>query len=194
MRFEYIAIHHTAVSREKQKVQLWAVNRYHQEKDWDSGEDCWYQGEPSSLGWWVGYNYFIEVDGTLTQCRMEGEETIAQTGHNCDVPERCDTISICLAGDFNIELPNQKQVKTLRRFINDMPYSEVVFHRDLQANRTCPGKLFTKEYLRHIQDEYENPDEEDKKKQERMAEQQSVIDWIRQILHKMVVQITSLRV
>lgn len=134
----YIAIHHTAVSRETQRSQLLPVNRYHKGK--------W--GNKSSIGWYVGYNYFIDVNGSLMQCRKVGERTIAQSGHNDD------TISVCLAGNFNQELPLDVQTDRLRDFIKNMkaryPQAELTYHRSLQANRTCPGKLFSDEYLQRV--------------------------------------------
>jgi len=137
------AIHHTA-SIASGKNQLAAVNQYHKDK--------W--GMKSTLGWYVGYNYFIDVNGSITNTRKVGEETIANVGHNCDVEERCDTISICLAGDFNTQLPNDKQIKALRRLLGELdvlyPGSVDTFHRDIQANRTCPGKKFTRRYLESV--------------------------------------------
>jgi len=160
--FKYHVIHHTAVSRTKQSKQLLAVNRFHH-------EDRKYP--ISSLGYNIGYNYFIDVDGTRTQTRKEGEETMAQVGHNCDVPERCDAISTCLAGDFNVELLTDKQIEALRERCREVerlyPGIEHTFHKSVQNNRTCPGKLFTEEYLntRILQISKPEPDEADKIKQ-----------------------------
>jgi|TARA_R100001530_G_scaffold121199_2_gene88600 N-acetyl-anhydromuramyl-L-alanine amidase AmpD len=128
---KYIALHHTAVKGGA--PQLYAVNRYHKGK-WDM---------KSKLGWYVGYNFFCEKDGTRTQTRKIGEETIANRGHNCDVPSRCDTISYCMAGHFDSEVPTDAQDKDFIKFIKEMkekyPEIKVVGHRNLQANRTCPG-------------------------------------------------------
>lgn len=137
-----IAIHHTASPRASGKEQLYPVDKFHRET----------RGYPkSSLGWNVGYNYFVDVSGKVTQTRLVGEETMAQVGHNCDIESRCDTISICLAGNFDIELPSDAQIKALRTLLKDLqtnyPNAKPTFHRSLQKNRTCPGRLFTKEYL-----------------------------------------------
>jgi len=136
----YIAIHHTAVSRFEATSQLQAVNRYHKEK-WNS---------KSSLGYYVGYNYFCDVDGTITQTREVGEETMAQKGHNC-IGGSC-AISIGIAGDFAQELPADAQIEAVRDLLSELqatyPNVPVVGHRDLQADRTCPGVLMTPEYIR----------------------------------------------
>jgi len=167
---KYVAIHHTAVSNNTQPLQLWAVNRYHQGK-WNM---------KSSRGWYVGYNYFVERGGVLTLTRSIGEETIANKGHNCDIPERCDTISICMAGDFNKELPTKEQQQTVKKLIKTLTDTyqdiEIKGHRDLQANRTCPGLLITDGFLKDLAKE-EPP--EDAEKAQQIAELQSKLDYAR---------------
>lgn len=139
---KYLAIHHTAVKQNGN--QLNAVNLYHQQK-WNM---------KSSVGWFVGYNDFIDTNGTSTHCRDYYEETMAVVGHNCDIDATCDTISVCLAGDFNQELPNDKQIIILKDYIAkiqaDYPGIEITFHRTLQVDRTCPGELFTQQYLDNV--------------------------------------------
>lgn len=120
----YISFHHSDVGNTGEK-QLQTVNEYHRQK-WNM---------LSSLGWYGGYNYFCDVDGSVTQFRKEGEETVAQAGHNLD------TISMCLAGDFNVGYPTLPQRRALKKFIGDHAGLEFKFHRELQANRTCPGNL-----------------------------------------------------
>ena len=139
MTKKYFCVHHTAVHTWRN--QLYSVDAYHRNKF----------KILSSLGWYVGYNHFIDVDGTETTCRNWKEETAAQVGHNCDVPEKCDTISVCLAGNFVYRYPNFKQKRALRRLYKRVGYMypeiEITLHRKLQANRTCPGKNVTVEYL-----------------------------------------------
>lgn len=149
---KFIAIHHSAVH--SSRPQLEAIDRYHRDK-WDM---------KSKLGWYVGYNFLIDVDGVTTQTREIGEETMAQLGHNFD------TISICLAGDFNSHMPSEAQKRSLSDLIQRLRKShkgiKVKLHREMQAHRTCPGKLFTREYLETaILGDGAKPDPEDEKKQ-----------------------------
>lgn len=130
---KYICVHHTAVANNGYP-QLDAVNRYHRDKDWGGG---WKQPAPSSLGWYVGYNEFVDVDGTRTKTRVFGEQTIAVRGHNCDVKKRCDTYHVCFAGGN--EPLNSRQLATWLKIKNEFPEIEIVGHRHLQNNRTCPG-------------------------------------------------------
>lgn len=180
------AIHHTAVSRAKQPTQLYAVNRYHQ-----NTPPYNYKGRPSTLGWWVGYNYFIDVDGTVTNTRVVGEETIANVGHNCDALTRCDVISVCLAGDFNIELPSDAQIASLKKlvagFAVSYPGITHTFHREIQPARTCPGALYTHEYHKaRILEQTSVDDHEDTKKKEEIAKLVSRIDYLRALLAKLL--------
>lgn len=148
------AIHHSAV--QSTTSQLNGVNNYHRGK-WNM---------KSTLGWYVGYNYFIDVSGKVTNTRAVGEETMAQVGHNFN------TISICLAGDFNKHLPNKRQIESLQKIIRnhpEIPESLVLLHRDVQSNRTCPGMLFTHEYLDVVVLQLPvEADDEDKEKKEKL--------------------------
>lgn len=163
---KYIAIHHTAVSAVSN--QLAAVDRYHKGK--------W--GMRSSLGWYVGYNFFCDVDGKITNTRAVGEETIAQVGHNCDVPSRCDTISFCFAGDFNTHLPNEKQLTAFQEWRKDYTDLQVIGHRDLQKSRTCPGALMTREYMRTtLMGQVPQPDPDDAEKA-KIAQLQHIYDQL----------------
>lgn len=167
-----IALHHTSISRTSNPVQLYAVNRYHRNK-WNF---------KSSLGWYVGYNFFIDGDGTLTQTRSLDEETIANRGHNCDVPEKCDTISICLAGDFDVEYPTSNQNDTLRDFLREYDSLAVTFHRDIQINRTCPGRNLNHKYIENIW----KPITEDKLKAVELQSFQSQLDRIRKLVEALL--------
>ena len=150
MRFR--AIHNTGVSYSDVKNQLWAVNNYHRKKF----------NMKSSLGFYVSYNGFIDGDGTFTQTRLIGDETAAIVGHNCDKPQTCDTIHFCIAFNGDKEVLNQAQRKTLKRLYKgdiklrtlsldfDITGLEDKFHRDLQFNRTCPGKLMTYDYIKDV--------------------------------------------
>jgi len=159
---KYLAIHHTAVKATGS--QLNAVNEYHRGK-WNM---------KSSLGYFVGYNYFLDYDGTITNTRRVGEETIANIGHNCSGSSDCDTISICFAGDFDNGLPVPAQIAAFRDFFLGIllkyPSIQVVGHRDLQAGRTCPGHLMTQPYIDTVLLQKKlYPDHADKEKKEKIA-------------------------
>src|SRR3990167_623579 len=173
-QIKFLAVHHTAALNTG-KPQLYAVDRFHQQK--------W--GMLSKKGWWVGYNYFCDVDGKRTNTREIGEETIAQIGHNCNVAERCDTISYCMAGDFRSQKHTEAQERDFREFVDEMrsqyPSITVVGHRDLQAGRSCPE--LPQEYI----DSFNKIlDSEDTLKKEKIRELQQVLDVIRSLVVKLL--------
>src|SRR3990167_2414527 len=161
----YLALHETAVSRSVTN-QLRAVNQYHKDK---------FTMQAKS-GWWIGYNDFIDTSGSITHIRDIGEETAAVQGHNSD------TISVCVAFNGNREYPSDEQLKTLRNYISKIrgqyPDIQVVFHRDLQKNRTCPGALITTEYLENvILGKYESRGGEDYEKERKIRQIASEVSF-----------------
>lgn len=100
----------------------------------------------SSLGFFVGYHWLIEPDGTVKQSRKEDEIGMHDAGENSN------SIGICLAGDFNTGLPSEKQsasaallVKQIRERWN-IPITRIEPHRWDDATE-CPGKLLPDDWL-----------------------------------------------
>lgn len=93
----------------------------------------------SSLGSYVGYQYFIDKAGIVTQCRKDDEEGAHTIGRNKD------SIGICLAGNFDATMPTNEQIASLRTLIvkkmaeHTIPLKNVVPHRTF-ANKSCYGK------------------------------------------------------
>lgn len=110
MKLEHIVIHHYGgnandIYAKTGDVQFSTIDRAHYQR-WPDFK--------SRLGFWVGYNFIINKDGTWKQARLVGEETAAQKGYNKNA------ISICLAGNFSlapngrpVEIPTDAQKKTL---------------------------------------------------------------------------------
>ena len=175
-KIKYICIHHSAVSKYDIKKQFNAVNRYHKQK-WEM---------KSTLGYYVGYNYFIEPDGTTTQARAIGEETMAVIGHNHD------SIHICLAGDFNDDCLSMysKQAKSLVKLIKELQSKYLVpikLHRELQKNRTCPGYNLNENCIINIV----NIDLEDIEKQEKIKELNTLLGRLKALLVQLMLKYES---
>mgnify|MGYP001559835005 CR=1 FL=1 len=104
-----IIIHHTA--NETQEPQLKLTDNYHKQEGFPK----------SSLGYYVGYTYFVERDGTTTQTRIDTEEQAHTKEFNFN------SIGICLAGNFDKEQPTTTQRHKLRELIKQnrqvIPYS-----------------------------------------------------------------------
>lgn len=151
---EYLIVHHTGGTNEKPLADtshhtFEMANEYHR-KRWNF---------KSSLGFYIGYHYYIEQDGKLTQGRADTDEG----AHTIDYNTK--SIGICLAGNFDRETPTPSpaQIATLRRLLRakmeqySIPRSKVVPHRTF-AVKTCYGSKLadnwaselTKEEVRFI--------------------------------------------
>lgn len=156
MAVKYVIIHHTAVSRAKAPFQWKQTNDYHKQEF----------GLKSSLGFYVGYTYLIESDGTVKQARKIGEEQTAQKGFNKN------TISICFTGNFDVENPTKEQIASYRKLIRQLMDAhnftpdEIVPHRFLcgsdkgtvacktlngkKAYKTCYGSRLSDTYFKDV--------------------------------------------
>lgn len=131
---EYIVLHHTAIPF--LGPQFDRVNEYHKSRGFPT----------SSLGYYVGYHYFIGVDGTVRAARAEWE-----TGaHDNAMLMNYRGIGICLAGDFSGEArPTEAQLRSLKALLTDVkarnqiPDSRVLLHRETKYTE-CPGVDYRK--------------------------------------------------
>ena len=135
-RNDYIIIHHTLVSREKNDEQFDAVDNYHR-----------------SLGWGkIGYSVFIEQDGTVKKGRGYDE-----AGAHCSQKlMNYRSIGICLAGNFDIEDPTTEQIEVLYRVVNELrvvyniPVDKVLPHRHFATYKSCPGNRLTDSFIQEV--------------------------------------------
>ena len=125
----FIIIHHTAISYKKTPVQFDIVDRYHR-----------------SLGWGkIGYNYLIEMDGTIRIGRKENE-----IGAHCRSDKmNYRSMGIALAGNYNSEVPTSAQLRALETLVlllenryNIDRATRVLGHQEVKGAKTsCPGFL-----------------------------------------------------
>lgn len=103
----------------------------------------------SSMGHYIGYHYFIEKDGTLTQGRSDDEEGAHAVGYNKQ------SLGICLAGNFDATLPSDAQIRVLRDLLKKkmkdygVPLKNIVPHRTF-ANKTCYGRKLPDDWAQSI--------------------------------------------
>lgn len=126
--------HHSAVrSREPQFEQ---INQHHKMRDFPR----------SSLGFYVGYHWLIETDGTVRQARLETEMGAHDTGENVN------SLGICFAGDFTASLPGEAQADAAARLIAgirsrwNIPITRIEPHR-WDDNTQCPGTFVPDDWL-----------------------------------------------
>lgn len=93
----------------------------------------------SSLGYYVGYHYYISKDGTIKQARADTDEGAHTIGYNLQ------SLGICLAGNFDSTVPTEAQKVSLTNLLNDKSKQynilpgNIVPHRKFSA-KTCYGK------------------------------------------------------
>jgi len=103
----------------------------------------------SSLGWYVGYQYFIDKKGVVTQCRQDTEEGAHTVGKNKS------SIGVCLAGNFDVTYPTKDQVISLKTLLAtkikeyNIPVTNVLPHRKF-AKKTCYGKLLKDTWAQEV--------------------------------------------
>lgn len=126
--------HHSAINAKR--YQFDEIDKYHKAR-----------GFPlSTLGYYVGYHYLVEYDGTIRQARTDQEIGAHDKGENVD------SIGICLAGDFTAQLPTEAQsasVATLLREIttrHNIPITRVEPHR-IDDDTSCPGTFLPDNWL-----------------------------------------------
>ncbi|SFI31296.1 MULTISPECIES: peptidoglycan recognition family protein [unclassified Bacillus (in: firmicutes)] len=127
----HIIIHHTA----EDGWDVYKTHEFHQ----------------NNRGWsGIGYNYFIEEDGTIYEGRGLHIGAHAK-GYNTS------SIGICISGNFDVYDPITVQMISLHWLCKQFMYQfsldseQVLGHRELDGvTKTCPGTRFSMGKLRHI--------------------------------------------
>ena len=137
---QYLIIHHSGGTDRNPKFDSSNLSFY----DLEAEHAARFQFK-SSLGFWTGYHYFIDKYGKLYQARADNEEGAHTKGVNLS------SLGICLAGNFDVSLPNAEQVKALTALLKQkseqytVPLSNIVPHRKF-AIKTCYGKNLYNEW------------------------------------------------
>ena len=130
---KYIIIHHTESKTTPTNKQFKTVNDLHQKS----------YNMKSSLGYYIAYHYFIEVDGTVIQGRADGDVGCHTIAHNSD------SIGICMSGNFDIQMPSDAQISALKTLIiqkmkqYSIPVLNIVPHRYFATTSLQTGKFVT---------------------------------------------------
>ncbi len=123
---KWLIVHHT----ETQGQTFEQINEYHRQK-WDF---------PSSLGFYIGYHYFIDIDGQVRQGRADADEGAHCIGYNLK------SIGVCLNGNFDITTPTIPQINSLKKLLLELALKykitndKIVPHRRFCSTKTCYGK------------------------------------------------------
>lgn len=161
---QYIFIHHTAVSYKKNPDQWRATDAYHRTKNWGTKKKPIYIKEPSSLGYYGGYNYEVAADGSIKQFRQDGETTVAQYQQTMNDGR---ALSICLDMNGDIEWPTRQQRDKVKEMLEikmksyNISKENIRCHRSVATYKSCPGLLLPDDiysyFITHTDMENENP-------------------------------------
>jgi N-acetylmuramoyl-L-alanine amidase len=141
---DYIIVHHTGGTDANPK----ADSSNYTVKQCDADHKQRFDMK-SSLGWYVGYTFYIEKDGTVTQTRAIGEEGAHTVGKNKN------SIGICLAGNFDVTLPTEAQILSLKKLLLQYTTSmnikaeNIVPHR-MFATKSCYGSRLPERWARDL--------------------------------------------
>jgi hypothetical protein len=122
------------------------VDNYHRQK-WNF---------QSSLGHYIGYHYFIDKEGKVTQGRADKDEGAHTIGMNNQ------SLGICMAGNFDLTTPTDTQQKALKSLIANkmqeygISIDQIVPHRHF-ANKTCYGKHLSDDWCKNLVKPVEKP-------------------------------------
>jgi len=137
-----IVVHHDGVSRKGPSFGI--IDEYHKGQHFPL----------SSLGFYVGYHFFIERDGTTIQARKENELGAHTLGQNYT------SLGIGLAGNFDKEMPTDEQVAALGALLSRLCFAHAISHGQIFPHRhfnpkTCYGMLLSDSWAREVFAKYE---------------------------------------
>lgn len=131
-----ITLHHS-LSQDGDSLNWRAIRRYHTGKGYED----------------VGYHFGIEkVKGEVEV--LVGRPLYRDGAHTLGSNE--DTIGICIVGNYNVEdlercvVGRLVDLCTSLCYTLDIPWDEVMGHKERDKNRTCPGDFFNLSEIRNL--------------------------------------------
>lgn len=153
MLIRNLIIHHTGGTdaypmQDSSNYSIWQCDVDHKNR---------FKMAKSSLGWYVGYHYYIDKKGFVTQTRKDTEEGAHCVGWNNAPGQLADraSIGICLAGNFDATLPTDTQITALKGLLKQkvaqygITPDRIVPHR-AHAPKSCYGNRLTSTWARDL--------------------------------------------
>lgn len=137
-----LIVHHDGVDRDGPSFDI--INEYHRQREFPI----------SSLGFYVGYHFLIETDGSLRVARLLTDEGAHTIGENTS------SIGICLAGNFDVSMPTPPQRRQLAQLISSLLLAYPIADTDIYphrkyATKSCYGNNLHDNWARRVYLEYE---------------------------------------
>lgn len=132
---KYLIIHHEFGSN-----GFDGVNAYHRQL-WNF---------KSSLGWHIGYHYYISKSGKIHQGRADTDEGAHCLGRNFD------SLGICLEGNLDSTRPTDFQLASLKKLILEKMTQWAILPQNIYGHRvyanykTCPGLLLKESEIKTL--------------------------------------------
>lgn len=141
---QFLIIHHTGGTDTNPKEDtshhtFEVVNEWHKQM-WNF---------KSSLGFFIGYQYFIDKTGKVTQGRADTDEGAHTIGKNLS------SLGICLAGNFDVTEPTKEQIEALKTLCKakmsqySISLDNVVPHRKF-AIKSCYGSRLSDAWIKNL--------------------------------------------
>ena len=130
-----IVVHHSITPRDlNPDVTENSFNQTHKSKDFPAS--YW-----NARTWYIGYHFVIYGNGEVRQYRA-----LNTVGAHCKEDNmNFKSIGICLAGDFDKEMPSTAQIDSLRTLVNSLradlniPHANIFPHRKFAPYKSCWG-------------------------------------------------------
>lgn len=172
---KWIVVHHQAGNSDFESVN----------KDHRNNPKVWL-GKYSSLGFAIGYHYYITKLGQIHQGRADTDEGAHCRGMNLS------SIGICLQGNFSVygEFPTEIQKKTLKGLLKelmekyDIPASHIVPHRHF-GKTECYGLNLKNDWAQQLV-AVELQKSDDKKDIELLKKQITIIEKMIRVYVKLL--------
>lgn len=145
---KYLVVHHTG-GTESNPLEDTSHHTFVQVNAWHRVDPDVWLGYYSSLGFAIGYHYFIDKKGKITQGREDKDEGAHCKGYNTQ------SLGICLAGNFDVTMPTKEQIDALTALLKakkteySIPNEKIVPHRKF-ANKSCYGKHLSNDWLQQL--------------------------------------------
>ena len=145
---KYLIVHHTGGNKEDALSDSSSLTFEDIDIDHRNNPNVWL-GEYSSLGYAIGYHFYIDKTGKLTQGRADTDEGAHTIGYNTD------SIGICLAGNFDLTIPTTPQIVTLKQLLLKKMWDfnigpeKIIPHRTF-ALKTCYGRHLADDWARSL--------------------------------------------